>query len=157
MAGLVQTNFFGWTLVSFWQFPHSSPLPPPPPPPFFLFFLLSPFRHRPTFLVGGAVGLCGFLSVFLPLDWLLCFSPRLWGSCSLQADLISWVASQGADCLPLSQLPLRSVGLVLIPFFPVFFFFHFMLPSYVEGFLPFSEVWVLLPTFSRCSVWLFYM
>ena len=28
----------------------------------------------------------------------------------------------------------------------------FVLPSYVEGFLPFLEVYVLLPAFSRCSV-----
>ena len=32
-------------------------------------------------------------------------------------------------------------------------FFYFVLPSYVEGSLPFLEVWGLLPAFSRCSVW----
>ena len=30
--------------------------------------------------------------------------------------------------------------------------FPFVLPIYVEGFLPFLEVWGLLPVFSRCSM-----
>ena len=37
---------------------------------------------------------------------------------------------------------------ILIPFL----FLSFVLPSYVKSFLPFLEVCVLLPAFSKCSV-----
>ena len=40
---------------------------------------------------------------------------------------------------PLSQLPLRSASPVLIPF--SVYFFTFALPSYVEGFLLFLEIY----------------
>ena len=55
---------------------------------------------------------------------------------------------------PLSQLPLRSAGAILIPFFSplLLTFFPFILHSYIEGFLPFLEVQGLLPAFSRGSV-----
>ena len=58
------------------------------------------------------------------------------------------------DSFPLSHFPLRSAGPVLIPFFfsSLSLFFPFVLPSYVEGFLHFLEIWGLLPTFNGCSV-----
>ena len=72
-----------------------------------------------------------------------------WSPCQLCGLLRCWF-------FPLSKLPLRNAGLILIPFFPLFSFsFPFVLPNYVEGFLPLLEVWGLLPVFSRCSVWIF--
>ena len=63
------------------------------------------------------------------------------------------------DSFPISQLPLRSAGPVLIPFFFFFkvslsltFFLAFVLPSYLESFLPFLEVSSLLPAFIGSSV-----
>ena len=52
----------------------------------------------------------------------------------------------------LFQLPLWRAGPIPIHFFSSFFFSPFVLPSYVEGFMPFLEVWSLMPMFSRCSV-----
>lgn len=63
------------------------------------------------------------------------------------------------NSFPLSPLPLRSAGHILIPFY--FFslcfspsFFPFVLSNYVKGFLPFLEICDLLPVFSRYSVWI---
>ena len=84
-------------------------------------------------------GLCSSLSVLPSSVWLLCFFPKALRSPS------KTVASHGIASFPLSQLPLRSAGPVLIPFFSLSFclsfpFFPFILPSYIQGFLPLLEV-----------------
>ena len=92
-------------------------------------------------LGGGIHHLWGSLSAFTSLDWLPCFSLRLWGSSFVLADLsTSQGASHCVDSFPLSQLPPRSAGIILILFFlfsppasffltqscgGVFFFFFF--------------------------------
>ena len=51
-----------------------------------------------------------------------------------------------------------SGGLVppwfLFSLLPLYLFFSFVIPSYVEDFLPFLKVWFLLPVLSICSVWI---
>ena len=60
----------------------------------------------------------------------------------------------GCTFFTLSQLPLRTAGVVLIQFFSslCLSFFLFVLPSYLEGFLPFLEVKCLLPVLNSYSV-----
>ena len=97
--------------------------------------------------------ICVSLSVLPFPNWLLYFSPRLWGFPSIPADFsISQGASQCADYILLSQLPPRSAGLILIPFSFFSLFFSFCFAQLHGGFLPFLNVWGLLPAFSRCSV-----
>ena len=73
---------------------------------------------------------------------------------ALRSLFLGWsphwlVASQGSGSFPLSQLPLRSVDLVLIPFFffPSSFFVssalptgNFAVPSYMEAFCLFVSL-----------------
>ena len=66
---------------------------------------------------SGTDCLCGSLWA-LPSDQLLHFSPKLWGSTSIPADLSGQLgASQGAVSFPLSQLPLGRASPVVVPFF----------------------------------------
>lgn len=70
-----------------------------------------------------------------------------------------WLISHQLGVLPecrfLSSFtaPSQKFWHILTSFF-LFFFSPFVLPSYVEGFMPFLEVWSLLPAFSRCFVWI---
>ena len=88
-------------------------------------------------LDSGTDCLCGSLSAFLSSVQLLCFSWRL------LENPPSWLFFQlgilpGCNSFPLSHLPFRNYGPILIPFFSsAFFFFPFVLPSYMEGFLKF--------------------
>ena len=67
------------------------------------------------------------------------------------ADLpVIEASSEGVCSFPLSQLPLRSSGPILILFF-LYLCFPFFLPSYVKVFFPFLEVSGILPVFNRCS------
>ena len=45
-----------------------------------------------------------------------------------------------------------SADLLLISFSLFYFLFPFVLPSYVEIFLPLLEILSLLPAFNKCSV-----
>ena len=72
--------------------------------------------------------------------------PSLWSSLSVPADLPATEgASQSEGTFPLSQLPPRGTGAVLITFF-------FFLLSYPVIFLTALVVWDLLLEFSRYSV-----
>ena len=54
----------------------------------------------------------------------------------MPADLPGWGASQGAGAFPLSQLPPRGTGPILICFLLFFFFFH---TQSVETSSPFEQ------------------
>ena len=70
---------------------------------------------------SGTCVLCGSLSALPFLVWLLHFSLRLWVPPS------GTMASKGAGSFPLSRLPLRSPGPILIPFYPSFLSLFFLL------------------------------
>ena len=99
---------------------------------------------------SGANCLCRSLSVFPSSHWFLCSPPRLQSSPFIQADVCaSKGTSQGGGIFPPSQLPHGGRGPILIPVS------LFSCPTSLCGsFLALSEVWGLLPTFSRCSVWI---
>ena len=95
--------------------------------------------------------ICVTLTLLFPPQsvQLLHFSQWHWGP-SVSADLpVGYVASQGVGSFSLSWLPLRNVSPILIPFLSLsLFYFSFVLPSYVEGFLPFWR----FQFFCQCSV-----
>ena len=113
----------------------------------------SPCSHWWTSISGRGVQggstdhLCKLLNLLPSADQLLHSPSRLWSFLSIQANFpTSDGTSQGVGTF-LSQLPPWGSGPVLIPFslslfFFFIFYFSFVLPGYVEIFLPFwkSEV-----------------
>ena len=97
---------------------------------------------------------CVFLSLLCPPQSSCC--TFLWG---FEVPL-SWLISPLVRWLPRVWVLFffqSSLSGVLVPswFFSLSVsFFPFVLPSYVKGFLPFLEVYCLLPAFNRCSVWI---